>query len=185
MRIVAGRHRGRVLEAPAGLDTRPTSDRAREALFSMLEHGRPPLRGARFLDLFAGTGAVGLEAVSRGAAMAVLVDEGKPALAALRTNVARLGETERVRVMAADATRLGRAPHPFDLVFLDPPYRGGLAERALASALAGGWVAPGALLVAEVAAGEDLVPPAGLEIERERRYGAARLVFLRPGAGQG
>lgn len=185
MRIVAGRHRGRRLEAPAGHDTRPTSDRAREALFNILAHGHPPLRDARFLDLFAGTGAVGLEAVSRGAAGALLVEQGRAALQALRANVARTGEKERVGVLAADATRLPPAPHPFDLVFLDPPYRSGLAAPALAAALSGGWVAAGARLVAEIAAGETLVPPAGLTIESERRYGAARLVFLRHGAGEG
>ncbi|MDX6750582.1 16S rRNA (guanine(966)-N(2))-methyltransferase RsmD [Geminicoccaceae bacterium 1502E] len=185
MRIVAGRHRGCVLRAPPGRDTRPTSDRAREALFSILESRRPAVRGARFLDLFAGTGAVGLEAVSRGAAEAVLVDQGRPALEALRANVARLGEEQRVRVLAADATRLGRAPHPFDLVFLDPPYRSGLAPPALAAALAGGWIAPEARVIVEVATGEPFAPPEGLQVESERRYGAARLVFLGRGDAQG
>ena len=179
VRIVAGRHRGRRLVAPPGLDTRPTSDRAREALLNMLEHGVPPLRGSRFLDLFAGTGAVGLEALSRGAALALLVERARPALEAIRANIAALGEGERARVLPADATRLEIAPHPFDIAFLDPPYRAGLTRPALDRLVAGGWLAPGARVACEVAADEPLEPPPGLTVEDERRHGAARLVLLR------
>lgn len=179
MRIIAGRHRGRILRTPAGKAIRPTSDRAREALFSILERGEPPVRGARFLDLFAGTGAVALEALSRGAASATLVDDDPAALACARANVARAGESANARLLRLDATRLGRAPGRFDIAFLDPPYRSGLAVPALASALEGGWLAPGARVVVELAATERLTPPAGLTLEDERRYGAARLVFLR------
>ena len=181
MRVIAGRHRGRTLRAPPGRAVRPTSDRAREALFNILERGEPPLRGARFLDLVAGTGAAALEALSRGAARAVLVDDDPAALASARANVERLGEAAHARLLRLDATRLGHAPPegPFDIAFLDPPYGAGLAAPALASALRGGWLAPGARVVAELAAGEPFVPPAGLATEDERRYGAARLVFLR------
>jgi 16S rRNA (guanine966-N2)-methyltransferase len=180
MRIIAGRHRGRALRAPPGLAVRPTSDRAREALFNMLERGEPPLCGARFLDLFAGTGAAALEALSRGAARAVLVDRDPAALACARANVERLGEAARARLLKLDAARLGRAPEePFDIAFLDPPYGSGLAAPALEAALQGGWLAPGARVAVELAAREPLAPPAGLAIEDERRYGAARLVFLR------
>lgn len=182
MRIVAGRHRGRRLAAPPGLDIRPTSDRAREALFNILERGEPPVRGSRFVDLFAGTGAVALEALSRGAAHALLVENAPPALAALRANLAAARETGRAGVLAADAARLGRPPPgaPFDLAVLDPPYGQGLLPPALRRLVEGGWLTPGARVVCELGAGE--APgelPAALEREDERRYGAARLVFLR------
>lgn len=146
---------------------------------SILEHGEPPLRGARFLDLFAGTGAVGLEALSRGAASVVLVESGREAQAAIRRNIEMLGETARARLIGGDATRLGRAVEPADIVYLDPPYRTGAAPRAMAALLAGGWAAPGALVVAEIGARETLAVEPPFELEDERRYGAARLVFLR------
>ncbi len=180
MRIVAGRHRGRKLMAPPGLDTRPTSDRAREALFNILEHGEPPLEGCRFLDLFAGSGAVGLEAASRGAGQVLLVEKARAAQAAARANIAHLGEADRVTLRAGDATRLGRATEPFDLVFLDPPYGSGLAATALAALARGGWLAPEARIVVELGAAEPLPDQPGFSVEDARRYGAARLVFLRP-----
>ena len=179
MRIIAGRHRGRRLMAPPGLHTRPTSDRAREALMSILEHGQPPLAGARVIDLFAGFGAVGLEALSRGAATVILVETDRTALAAIRRNVDHLGEGSRVSVLARDATRLGRAAHQVDLAFLDPAYGQGLAAPACASLVTGGWLAPGARVVIETAAPEPLPSLAGLELEDERRYGLARFHFLR------
>lgn len=179
MRIVAGRHRGRSLRAPPGRETRPTSDRAREALFGILAHGEPALRGCRFLDLFAGTGAVALEALSRGAARAVLIERSRPALAAIRANIAALGEEPRADVLALDATRLGPAPAPFDIAFLDPPYAAGLLEPALLGLVEGGWLASGARVVAEVGAGEHPTPPPPLRLEDERRYGSARLLFMR------
>ncbi|HMR62222.1 RsmD family RNA methyltransferase, partial [Amaricoccus sp.] len=141
MRIIAGRHRGRPLAALGGGDPaaqlRPTSDRVRESLFNLLAHGPygtpSPPEGRRVLDLFAGTGALGLEALSRGAAQATFVENGAKALGLLRENIARLGAGEATRLLATDATRLGSCPEaPFDLVFLDPPYRRGLGERALA-----------------------------------------------------
>jgi 16S rRNA (guanine966-N2)-methyltransferase len=182
LRIIAGRHRGRPILAPAGSATRPTADRAREALFGILEHGEPPLRGCRFLDLFAGSGAAALEAVSRGAAQALCVDLAPAAVAAIRANAERLGEGARILVLRADAGRLGRAPAAFDVVFLDPPYGSGLAAPALAGLVAGAWLAPGARVVVELAARERHEPPASLAIEDQRRYGAARLWFMRPTA---
>lgn len=185
LRIIAGRHRGRRIEAPKGLATRPTSDRAREALFSMLEQGEPPLRGSRFLDVFAGSGAAGLEAVSRGAAQALLIDQAAAAIAAATANIAALGEGERVRAERANACRLPPAPQPFDIVFLDPPYNSGLLAPALEGLAQGGWLAPHVRLVGEVSAREPFAPPPGFLIEDERTYGAARFILLRwsPPAG--
>lgn len=187
MRIISGRFRGRALAAPAGLATRPTADRARQGLFDMLEHARwsPGLRGARVLDLFAGTGALGLEALSRGAASAVFAETAGPALAALRRNIAgcRL-EPQEARAVAGDALRLPAPPAgfaPCTLVFADPPYGQGLGERALA-ALAPGWLAPCALAVIEEAAAGELAVPEGWQLVEERRFGAARFWFLQAGA---
>ena len=178
MRIIAGSWRGRPLLSPADGAIRPTGDRAREALFNILEHGQPSVRGARFLDLFCGTGAVGLEAASRGAAEVVLVDRDPAALALARANLARLGAPANVGLLAADAVRLGPARGAYDLAFLDPPYRSGLATPALAG-LRGGWLAPAARIVVELAAKDPLELPDGYALEQERRYGAARFVFLR------
>ena len=178
MRIIAGQFRGCRLLGPKGSEIRPTSDRAREALFNVLEHGEPPVRGARFLDLFCGTGAVGLEACSRGAAEVVLVDADQLALRLAKANIARLGSPANVKVMAGDAARLREPPGQFDLVFLDPPYRSGLAAPAL-ERLRHGWLADDARLVVELAAREDLAVPETYQIEQERRYGAARFLFLR------
>lgn len=178
MRIIAGTWRGRPLLTPKDRAIRPTSDRAREALFGILEHGAPPLCGARFLDLFSGTGAVGLEAASRGAAEVWLVDHDRQALALAAANRSRLGASANVRLVERDATRMGPARQAFDLVFLDPPYRSGLAGPALAD-LAAGWYAPCARIIVELEAKENLSPPAGYLLEQERRYGAARFVFLR------
>ncbi|HSA79186.1 MAG TPA: 16S rRNA (guanine(966)-N(2))-methyltransferase RsmD [Geminicoccaceae bacterium] len=178
MRIIAGSWRGRALLTPQDQAIRPTGDRAREALFSILEHGRPPVRGGRFLDLFCGTGAVGLEAASRGAAEVLLIDQQAAALALARANLTRLGAPPHVSLLAADAARLGPARCAYDLVFLDPPYRSGLAAPALAGLL-DGWLAPEARVVVELAARDALEVPEGYALEQERRYGAARFVFLR------
>jgi 16S rRNA (guanine966-N2)-methyltransferase len=179
MRVIAGQFRGRRLFSPQGAAIRPTSDRAREALFDIIEHGEPGLQGARFLDLFCGTGAVGIEACSRGAAEVLLIENDPEALRLARANLAGIGTPPHVRLMAADAARLGPALQRFDLVFLDPPYRSGLALPALAG-LRGGWLAPGARTVVELAARETLELADGFTVEQERRYGAARFVFLRP-----
>jgi 16S rRNA (guanine966-N2)-methyltransferase len=182
VRIIAGEFKGRPLRSPTGQAIRPTSDRAREALFNILEHGAPPLRGTRFLDLFCGTGAVGLEAHSRGAHEVVLVDNDNEALRLARANIERIGAPPSVRLLARDATRPGPAPHPFDLVFLDPPYRSGLAGAALDGLLRDGWLGTQTCVMLELAATEDLELPHGYTLERERRYGSAKFLFLRQSA---
>src|SRR5205085_4473388 len=154
MRIIGGRLRGRVLAAPKSQAIRPTADRLREALFNILVHRyTDPVSGARVLDLFAGTGALGLEALSRGAEFALFIDNAAEARALLRENIAALGLGGVSRIFRRDATSLGEAHAfgPFSLIFLDPPYGQGLAEQALASALTGGWIAPNALVVVEEA----------------------------------
>jgi len=184
MRIVGGALRGRTLAAPKSPAIRPTADRLREALFNILVHAYgDPVSGARVLDLFAGTGALGIEAISRGAAFALLVDDEAPARALIRENVAALGLGGVTRIFRRDATRLGPAHpvEPFSLVFLDPPYGKGLAEAALGSARAGGWLAADALAVVEEAADAGFKPPEGFaELER-RRYDDTEVIFLRTG----
>ena len=182
MRIVGGRLGGRALEAPKSQNVRPTSDRLRESLFNILTHRYDDvITGARVLDLFAGTGALGLEAMSRGAVFALFIDDGAEARALIRQNVEVLGLGGITRIFRRDATRLG-AVHPnepFALVFLDPPYCKGLAEKALASLRDGGWLAPGALVVVEEAADARFAAPQDYaEIER-RRYDDTEFVFLR------
>jgi 16S rRNA (guanine966-N2)-methyltransferase len=184
LRIVGGVHRGRRLVAPLGDTVRPTSDRAREALFNIMSHGDFAASGLMFagrpvLDAFAGTGAVGLEALSRGAGAAIFIEDNREALAALRRNVAALGEADRAHIVAGDATRPPRAAQACAVVFLDPPYRSGLAAPALAALAAAGWLTPDALVVIEVAARENVPPTAGFTLIGERVYGAARLLFLR------
>ncbi|MGH8749716.1 MAG: 16S rRNA (guanine(966)-N(2))-methyltransferase RsmD [Burkholderiales bacterium] len=184
LRIVGGSHRGRRLVAPPSEAVRPTSERAREALFNILSHGDfaaagLPFAGRPVLDAFAGTGAFGLEALSRGAGMAAFIENERQALTALRRNIAALGETGRARIIAGDATRPPPAAFACGLVFLDPPYGSGLAAPALAALAAAGWLAPEALAVIEIAAREELLPPAGFTSVDARVYGAARLVFLR------
>jgi 16S rRNA (guanine966-N2)-methyltransferase len=182
MRIVGGRLRGRVLAAPRSQAIRPTADRLREALFNILVHAYgDPVAGARVLDLFAGTGALALEALSRGALFALMIDDAAEARALIRDNVAALGLGGVSRLFRRDATRLGDAHplEPFSLAFLDPPYRQNLAERALASARAGRWLAPDALIVVEEATDAAFAAPEGFaEIER-RRYDETELIFLR------
>ena len=190
MRIVAGKHRGRRLLAPPGETVRPTSDRAREALFNILSHGRLaaegiPFAGAAVLDAFAGTGALGLEALSRGATEAAFIEQDREALATLRRNIAALGEGGRTRIVSGDATRPPRAVSACELAFLDPPYRSGVAAAALTALDAAGWLTPNALAVVELAAREELTPPAGFFLLDERVYGAARLLFLRRGQTMG
>ena len=181
MRIVGGRLRGRTLAAPKSQRIRPTADRLREALFNILMHAYAnPIQGARVLDLFAGTGALGLEAVSRGAAFALFVDEEAEARALMRQNVEALGVAAATRIFRRDATKLGAAHpnEPFALVFLDPPYGKGLAEKALASAREGGWLTAGALIVVEEEA-EAFTPPEGFEEIERRRYDDTEFTILR------
>ena len=184
MRIVGGRLRGRALVPPRSDAVRPTADRLREALFNVLAHAYgDPVSGARVLDLFAGTGALGLEALSRGAAFALFVDHDAQARALIRANIAALGLGGVTRVFRRDATRLGAAHPvgPFSLAFLDPPYGHGLAERALDCARAGGWLLPGALAVVEEAAKADFTAPAGFDELERRVYDDTALIVLRRG----
>ncbi len=179
MRIIAGRSKGRQLTAPPGVETRPTADRARQALFDMLMHApwaEGAVTGAAVLDVFAGTGALGLEALSRGAASAAFIETGRPALAALRANIAACGADDLCRVVAGDALKPPRGT-PCGLVFLDPPYGQGLVPLALVALAKAGWIAPAALIVAEVGAGEPA--PAEGPLLAERRHGAARICIWR------
>ncbi|MBV8849310.1 MAG: 16S rRNA (guanine(966)-N(2))-methyltransferase RsmD [Methylobacteriaceae bacterium] len=180
MRITGGRFGGRILKAPASRAIRPSADRLRESLFNTLVH-RPenPLEGAAIIDLFAGTGALGLEALSRGAAAALFVDNGVEARALLRANIDALGVGGVTRILRRDATRLGDAPEPgrFRLAFLDPPYGQGLAPAALRSLREGGWLSPGALALVEESADVALEPPAGFTFEERRVYGDTQIVF--------
>lgn len=182
MRIVAGRHRGRRLVAPPGHDTRPTSDRVREALFNLLAHSIDwaGLQDAHVADIFCGTGAVGLEALSRGATFATFVDNDDAAINATRTNIETLGEGRRTSVLRNDAT--GRLPRParaVDLAYLDPPYRQEIAPGVIARLAEGGWMAPGALCVAELHRRAPFAVPQGFEIADDRHYGDTHLLFLR------
>jgi 16S rRNA (guanine966-N2)-methyltransferase len=182
MRVVGGRLRSRPIAGPKAEGLRPTADRLREALFNILMHAYgDPVTGARVLDLFAGTGALGIEAISRGAAFVQFVDDGIEARSLLRNNTEALGLGGTTRIFRRDATKLGPAHpmDPFSLVFLDPPYRKGLAELALASAREGGWLKPEALIVVEEAADAGFKAPAGFEELERRDYDDTELVFLR------
>lgn len=185
MRIVGGNFKGRAIAAPQGRDTRPTSDRARESIFNVLAHAdwSPGIEGRRVLDLFAGSGALGLEAMSRGAAFALFVETESAARGAIRDNIEALGLFGTTRIHRRDATDLGMKPaglgDPFDLVFLDPPYGKGLGERALARLGEGGWITREALIMLEVGA-EETPQLEAFEMLDERGYGAAKVFFLRP-----
>jgi 16S rRNA (guanine966-N2)-methyltransferase len=182
MRVVGGRLRSRPIAGPKADSLRPTADRLRESLFNILAHAYgDPITGARVLDLFAGTGALGLEALSRGAAFVLFVDDGAEARALLRSNVDVLGAGGASKVYRRDATRLGPVERlaPFNLVFLDPPYGKGLAEKALAAARDGGWLAQGALIVVEEATEAEFAPPEGFDELERLNYGDTQLVFLR------
>jgi len=184
MRIVGGSLRGRALAAPKSTAIRPTADRLRESVFNILAHAYgDPITGTRVLDLFAGTGALGIEALSRGATFTLFIDESAEARALLRENVATLGLGGTSRIFRRDATKLGPAHplEPFSLAFLDPPYAQGLAEKALASAREGNWLTGDALVVVEEATKANFAAPAGFkEIER-RRYDDTEVIFLRSG----
>ena len=183
MRIAGGRLRNRPLYAPAGGATRPTSDRVREAIFNVLAHGIEgfALEGARALDLFAGTGALGLEALSRGARFCLFVDEQASARAAIRRNADTLDVIGQIKIWRRDATRLGPcAPlPPFDLAFIDPPYGRGLGEAALAALMAGAWLEPGAVVVLEDSERAAVAVPDGLAVLDNRVYGDTQVLFLR------
>ena len=184
MRIVGGEHRGRRIAEPDDRTIRPTPDRVREAVFNVLAHAHPEsLAGSRAIDLFAGTGAMGLEALSRGCRFALFVDHGPASRALLRTNVEALGLTGRSKVWRRDATALGvTVLAPFDIAFADPPYGGGLGERAAASLLAGGWLAPHALLVLEEEARHLPGALEGFEPLDRRSFGRTAVGFFRRSA---
>ncbi len=183
MRIIAGRFKGHSLASPSGRQTRPTSDRLRETIFNILAHGDYPLDGARVLDLFAGTGALGFEALSRGAIYALFVEEAAAARAALQQNIEMLGLTGMTKVFRRDATALGLhtpgAGGPFSLAFLDPPYGRDLAAPALRSLVTGNWLAPGAAILIECAASDDVQLPGGIAQQDRRVYGDTALILAR------
>jgi 16S rRNA (guanine966-N2)-methyltransferase len=183
MRIVGGKFKGRSIAAPAGQVTRPTSDRVREAIFNILSHGIEgfSFEGARVLDLFAGTGALGLEALSRGSRSCQFVDDDAAARGLVRRNADGLGVIGQCKIWRRDATKLGLcAPQPpFDLVFADPPYGKGLGGKALASLVDGGWLAPGAVVVLEEAAKAEVAEVPGLTLLDRRAYGDTQVRFYR------
>ena len=181
MRVVGGELRGRALATPRDHAIRPTTDRAREAVFNVLAHRfGDRLEGARVLDLFAGTGALGIEALSRGASYCVFIEESAEGRGLIRTNVETFGLTGRTKIFRRDATCLGDAGTlgPFGLVFADPPYGKGLGERALRSARAGGWLAPRALCVVEETASVAFEPGPGFSVVDERAYGETVVRFI-------
>jgi 16S rRNA (guanine966-N2)-methyltransferase len=189
LRIVSGDFRGKVLITPAGQATRPTSDRARQAIFNILEHApwSAGVRDRRVIDLFAGSGALGFEALSRGASFCLFVETDEAARGAIRDNIDAMGLFGRTRVHRRDATDLGVRPGAdgpaFDLAFLDPPYGKGLGEAALARLAAGGWLAEGAVVVFERGVTEAPFEAAGYAVLDARDYGAARVHFLRHAGG--
>ena len=187
MRIVSGKFRGQTLasvgKGDAAAHLRPTTDRVRENIFNMLQGGRygNPITDARVLDLFAGTGALGIEALSRGASHVCFVDDGNAANALLRQNVRLCGAGQQTYILRRNATRLGDNPDaPFDLIFLDPPYGKELASKSLQSAMTGNWIASDALIVLEE--GSQTPPPAGFHLLDHRKYGGTHIMILEPEA---
>ena len=183
MRIVAGKHRGRPLAGPAGADIRPTQDRTRESLFNLLEHGRLASNGSRVsgalvLDAFCGTGALALEALSRGAVSATLIDNSTAALSAARANVASLGEAAAAMLLRADARHPPSAPEAHTLIFLDPPYGKDTAHLALKGLDGAGWISTGALIAIETGRTEDIDLPDGFTLQDQRRYGRAKITLV-------
>lgn len=189
MRIVGGKFKGHHLATPADSSTRPTSDRVREAIFNILEHSIADFSivDARVLDLFAGTGALGLEAISRGSRYCHFIDDGAAARGLIRTNADKLGVIGQAKIWRRDATKLGPcAPLPaFELVFADPPYNKGLGEKALRSLAEGGWLTPGAIVVLEEADKAVLPEITGLEQIDTRAYGETVVRFYRKIADNG
>ena len=183
MRIVAGKFKAARIEAPKGVSTRPTADKVRQALFNVLEHGAPRVifENARVLDLFAGSGALGLEALSRGARFCLFVEESAEARAAIRRNVEAIRLTGVTKIWRRDATKLGAAGTlaPFDLVFLDPPYGKGLGTRALQSAVSGGWIGDDAIVILEERADADIALPDRFEAIDTRVYGDTKIIVMR------
>src|SRR5690606_19630383 len=181
MRIVAGKFRGKQLNSPSDQSTRPTSDRARESIFNILgSRLGPALDGRRVLDLFAGTGALGLEALSRGAAHVTFVETGAEARGLIRDHIEAFGAAGITKLLRRDATALGKPGTfgQFDLIFLDPPYAQALGEKALAELASNGWIAPGATIVWEESSDVEVTIPDGFTLDDTREYGAAAIRFL-------
>ncbi len=178
MRIIAGEWRGRPLAAPEGQDTRPTADRTREGLFSMLLSRVGSFEGLHVADLFAGTGALGLEALSRGAAHCVFVENDRAASETLRQNIGRFSADDRTEVRAQSVEHAAPPARPCDILFMDPPYATGLAEMALRRVADPAWVAPSGWLSVETN-GDRPTLPSGFALEAERRFGKAYLFLLR------
>lgn len=178
-RIIAGRFRGRRLTVPDGTDVRPTTDRMRERLFSILGHPRyPTMAGAQVADIYAGTGALGLEALSRGAAHVTFVEKARSSLDCLRSNIASLDATQGTTTIASDATTVGPSKTAFDFIFIDPPYRQGLLRPTLDHLISGGWLNGDTCIVCELAADEQVDLPPGLTIVDDRKQGKQRIVIL-------
>jgi 16S rRNA (guanine966-N2)-methyltransferase len=177
VRIIAGEWRGRRLHSPPGLETRPTADRVRETLFSMLASRLGPFEGLRVADLFAGSGALGLEALSRGAAIACFVENDPKAAAAINANAAELAALDRVQILGGSALALPKS-EPFDLIFADPPYAAGSGTAAVRSAAAAGWLAPGGWMAVETSRA-DPVEPGGWTVDATRNVGRAKITLLR------
>jgi 16S rRNA (guanine966-N2)-methyltransferase len=178
MRIVAGEWRGRKLVAPAGMSTRPTADRTRETLFSMLASRLGSFEDFRVADLYAGSGALGLEALSRGAAHATFVETDREALKAIEANVTAFRASSRAAVRSVSVNSLPKS-HPFDLVFADPPYQPGSGTAVAVTVATAGWLPSGGWMAIETQRGDAVTPPDGWEIEAERNVGRARLTILR------
>jgi 16S rRNA (guanine966-N2)-methyltransferase len=184
MRIIAGVHRGRSLKRPPAIITRPTMDRVREAIFNMLTHGgwegdKNIIEGAIVLDAFAGSGALALEALSRGAAFAYFFDQSEQALAVVRQNVKSLGEEERSKLLKTDACRPLKVLQAATLILLDPPFGKDLLSKSLPGLFESGWIAPNALIMAEIQAKETYVLPANFEVLKEKIYGTAKVIFIK------
>lgn len=182
MYIIAGKHRGRRVEAPEGKAVRPTASRTREAVFNILSHGRyageSPLLQGRVADIFCGSGAMGLEAFSRGATAVTFVDKSRESLEAVEYNLKHFGEMPRAKMIRADSSMLPPAPFMHDILFIDPPYSSGLAIGALNTARSGGWLAPHGVAVVEQAWKEPIVIPEGWEMIDERKYGNTRILLV-------
>lgn len=182
MRIIAGKHRGRRIESPEGRDVRPTAARTREAIFNILVHrtfgnDTPPLQG-RVADIFCGSGAMGLEALSRGAGHVTFVDKSREVLDAVEYNIERFHEEESTQIIRADSSNLPAVSQPYDVLILDPPYRTGLGVGTLQTALKGGWAHSGTIVIWEQAWKEPVTIPDGYTNIDERRYGNTRIILL-------
>lgn len=179
MRIIAGTYRGKRLAAPDGQQARPTTGRMRERIFSMLQHGRyPPLLGAHVADLYAGTGALGLEAISRGASHATFVEKSSGSLVALKKNISSLQVTDRTKVLSSRATDIPTVQQPFNHIFMDPPYGKDLIRPTLDSLLEKGWIGEDTVIIAEMQKKETLDIPDPLTVIDDRAQGIQRIVFL-------